>query len=137
MNLKLCSYFTGIILSLLCCAVNAQMIKGVVQDAVTRAPLPFANVFLNNTTKGTVTDEKGEFLLKVLKEPGNYELVVSFVGYTSYKSRITLSENETLSATVLLAPSEQELKDVEVKSTRDKAWAKQIKKFKKVFLGED
>jgi len=137
MNFKPLSYFTLTALLLICWTAKAQMIKGVVQDAVTRAPLPFANVFLNNTTKGTVTDEKGEFLLKILQDPGNYELVVSYVGYKSYKSAITLKENEVLSATVLLAPSEQELKDVEVKSTRDKTWAKQIKKFKKVFLGED
>ena len=133
MNFKPLSYFTLTALLLICWTAKAQMIKGVVQDAVTRAPLPFANVFLNNTTKGTVTDEKGEFLLKVLQDPGNYELVVSYVGYKSYKSAVTLKENEVLSATVLLAPSEQELKDVEVKSTRDKTWAKQIKKFKKVF----
>ena len=137
MNLKLLSYFTATILCVLCSVVKAQMIKGVVQDAVTQAPLPFANVFLNNTTKGTVTDEKGEFLLKVLQDPGNYELVVSYVGYESYKSKVSLNENEVLTATVLLVPSEQELKDVEVKATHDKVWEKQLKKFKKVFLGDD
>jgi hypothetical protein len=137
MNFTPISYFATVILSLLSLTINAQMIKGVVQDAVTHAPLPFANVFLNNTTKGTVTDEKGEFLLKVLHEPGSYELVVSYVGYESYKSRVSLEENEVLSATVLLAPSEQELKDVEVKATRDKAWEKQFKRFQKVFLGDD
>ena len=137
MSVKPLSYFAIVAISIVCWTANGQIIKGVVQDAVTRAPLPFANVFLNNTTKGTVTDEKGEFLLKVLQEPGNYELVVSYVGYKSYKSRISLSENEILSATVLLAPAEQELKDVEVKATRDKVWEKQLKKFKKVFLGDD
>jgi hypothetical protein len=91
MNFTPISYFATVILSLLSLTINAQMIKGVVQDAVTHAPLPFANVFLNNTTKGTVTDEKGEFLLKVLHEPGSYELVVSYVGYESYKSRVSRS----------------------------------------------
>jgi hypothetical protein len=137
MSVKPLSYFAIVAISIVCWTANGQIIKGVVQDAVTRAPLPFANVFLNNTTKGTVTDENGEFLLKVLQEPGNYELVVSYVGYKSYRSRISLSENEILSATVLLAPAEQELKDVEVKATRDKVWEKQLKKFKKVFLGDD
>lgn len=118
-------------------STRAQILQGVVQDAVTHAPLPFANVFLNNTTKGTTTDDKGEFILKVLQEPGNYELVVSYVGYESYKSRVTLSENETVSATVLLAPTQTELQNVEVKATRDKVWEKQLKKFKKVFIGDD
>ncbi|MBA4053475.1 MAG: hypothetical protein C0490_02065, partial [Marivirga sp.] len=115
----------------------AQIVKGNVKDGKTGAPLAFANVFLNNTTKGTVTDGKGEFLLKSLHEPGIYDLVVSFVGYKTYKTRIDISENEILSAEIVLVPSEVELIDVEVKASRDKVWEKRLKKFRKVFLGDD
>ena len=118
-------------------AVLAQVIKGHVQDAKTREPLPFANVFFNNTTKGTVTDTKGDFLLKSIHEPGPYELVVSFVGYESYKVKVNLGDNEIVSASVALVPAEQELNNVDVKATRDKAWEKQLKRFEKVFLGDD
>lgn len=116
---------------------HAQVIKGLVQDAKTHEPLPFANVFLNNTTKGTVTDTKGEFILRSIQEPGSYELVVSFVGYESYKVKINISANEILSASIGLVASEQQLTNVDVKATRDKAWEKQLKKFEKVFLGDD
>ena len=85
--------------------LRAQVIKGHVQDAKTHEPLPFANVFLNNTTKGTVTDGKGGFLLKSIHEPGAYELVVSFVGYESYKTKISISENEIMSASIGLVPA--------------------------------
>ncbi len=126
----LCSIFIQL-------AASAQVIKGLVQDAKTHEPLPFANVFLNNTTKGTVTDTKGEFLLRSIGEPGSYELVVSFVGYDSYKVKINISEKEIMSASIGLVPSKQELTNVDVKASRDKVWEKQLKRFEKVFLGDD
>ncbi len=43
-------------------------------------PLPFANVLLKNSTKGTTSDYDGIYLLDKL-EPGTYTVVFSFVGY--------------------------------------------------------
>ena len=43
--------------------VQTSKISGRVLDAKTLGPLPFANVFINNTTIGTTTDENGFFKL--------------------------------------------------------------------------
>ncbi|TRO64310.1 TonB-dependent receptor [Christiangramia sabulilitoris] len=43
-------------------------------------PLPFANVLLKNSSKGTTSDYDGIYLLDKL-EPGTYTVVFSFVGY--------------------------------------------------------
>jgi len=43
----------------------AQGVRGRVRDAKTSEPLPFANVYLNNTTIGTAADESGDYLLKM------------------------------------------------------------------------
>ena len=43
-------------------------------------PLPFANVLLKDSSKGTTSDYDGIYLLDKL-EPGTYTLVFSFVGY--------------------------------------------------------
>ncbi|MCH4822016.1 TonB-dependent receptor [Gramella lutea] len=43
-------------------------------------PLPFANVLLKNSAKGTTSDYDGIYLLDKL-EPGTYTVVFSFVGY--------------------------------------------------------
>ncbi len=43
-------------------------------------PLPFANVFLKGTSKGTTSDYDGLYILDKL-EPGTYTVVFSFVGY--------------------------------------------------------
>ena len=127
------------LLILLCCGVSlqAQTLSGKVVDAKTLEPLPFANVFLNNTTIGTTTELNGEFLLKNVRQPAIYEVIFSFVGYESYKMKISLSTNELALGTIKLKPSETELVTVEVKGTKDTQWEKKMKRFKKVFLGDD
>ncbi|HEY5826398.1 MAG TPA: carboxypeptidase-like regulatory domain-containing protein [Cyclobacteriaceae bacterium] len=113
------------------------VIKGRVIDSKTLEPLPFANVFVNNTTIGTTTDVDGNFVLKNVSRPSVVDLVISFVGYQSFKQKISLSE-ETLSLKAIkLIASEIELSNVEVKEKRDVEWEKKLKKFKKIFLGDD
>ncbi len=114
----------------------AQNITGKVLDSKTSEALPFANVFLNNTTIGTVTDTNGEFNLDV-KESGNYEVVFSYVGYESYKMKVVVGEEALSIGTIKLVPSEIQLNTIEVSSTRDKEWEKKLKKFKKIFLGDN
>lgn len=62
-------------------------IIGRVLDDVTGEPLPMAHVYLNNSTLGTTTDNKGAFVLAGLPI-GNLEMVVSYVGYQTLKSTL-------------------------------------------------
>jgi hypothetical protein len=132
-------YFLFTILFILTLGSNlySQKIIGKVQDSKTLEGLPFANVFINNTTIGTVTDINGDFILSSLSDPGTYELIFSFVGYESYKMKITVEESQINVGIIKLVPSEIQLNTVEVSSTRDKEWEKKLKKFKKIFLGDD
>ncbi|MBK6963605.1 MAG: TonB-dependent receptor [Bacteroidales bacterium] len=61
---------------------NRQNIRGVVADKLSQTTLPGATVQIVNTAeiKGTVTDEKGNYLLANLL-PDRYELKISYVGY--------------------------------------------------------
>ena len=129
-------YLFTILFSLLTGGLHAQSITGRVQDSNTLEALPFANVFLNNTTIGTVTDNNGEFRLSGIKEPGAYEIVFSFVGYETYKIKVLVDGGAQSMGTIKMIPSEIELSSVEVTGTRDSEWEKNLKKFKKVFLGE-
>lgn len=115
---------------------QAGHLIGQVRDAKTSEPLPFANVFLNNTTLGTVTNVDGEFDFKI-KELGDYELVVSFVGYETHKVKVTVGEDKNDLGIIKLVPSEIQLGVVEVSGTRDKEWGRNLKKFKKAFFGEN
>jgi hypothetical protein len=58
--------------------VQAQTddLSGVVRDSIGNKPLAGVSVFLNSTSKGTVTHADGSFLLKGFPK-GKYELVVS------------------------------------------------------------
>ncbi len=117
--------------------VQGQTILGKVIDAKTLEPLPFANVFLNNTTIGTTTEWNGEFTLKNVRQPAVYEVIFSFVGYESYKMKVSLTENELRLGTIRMKPSDIELTSVEVKGSKDTEWEKKLKKFKKIFFGDD
>ena len=130
-----CPLFT--LLIFISIALQGQTITGKVVDAGTQEPLPFTNVFLNNTTIGTVTDINGEFNLTPIKEQGTYEIVFSYVGYNSYKTKVTVSEGVLKMGSIKLVPSEIQLNTVSVAAPRDKEWERKLKKFKKIFLGED
>ncbi len=92
-----------------------------------------ASVYLNNTTIGTSTNNKGEFRLKVAK--GNYDLVVSFIGYST--SKLTINTN--LKQGFLhfkLAPDAHVLNEVVLKKTNyNDDWKYNLSRFKRLFLG--
>ena len=113
---------------------QTSVVTGKVRDAATAEPLPFANVFINQTTIGTATDAQGNYTLKNVPVGAN-EIVFSFVGYKSYPSKIQIKEGETKQLDIRLQSDDVQLETVEVKGTRDKEWDKQLKKFEKVFLG--
>lgn len=109
-------------------------VSGRILDSQTLEPLPFANVFINNTTIGTASDMNGEFLLP--KVPiGTNEIIFSFVGYLPYQTRVTLVEGKEEKLTVRLVVDEVKLETVEVTGTRDKVWDNQLTKFEKIFFG--
>ena len=77
-------------------AAHAQMcaISGKITDAKTQEPLPGASVFLNNSTIGALSNSKGDFVLGSVRQPASYELVISLIGYTPYKTKLDLSTDE-------------------------------------------
>jgi TonB-linked SusC/RagA family outer membrane protein len=81
---------TGIILSLLLInsffaqSVFAQStVTGTVTDAKTNQPIPGANVSIEGTTQGTITDIQGQYTLS-LTDP-TAMVVFSFIGYQTQK----------------------------------------------------
>lgn len=110
------------------------VITGIVMDALTAEPLPFAHVFVNQTTIGTATNERGHYTLNNVPV-GESALVVSFVGYKSLLQKIQVKEGVTLQLDVKLYDDNKQLENIEVKGTRDREWQRQLKKFEKYFFG--
>ena len=117
--------------------ISAQTftIKGIVRDAKTAEVVPFANVFIANTTKGTSTNENGEYTLSKIPF-GTVIVSVSMVGYTPARQTIR-GENDTMKEIdFTISPNDQELSEVKVSASRDKTWEKQFQRFSKAILGE-
>ncbi|WP_439882215.1 carboxypeptidase-like regulatory domain-containing protein [Pontibacter sp. MBLB2868] len=113
--------------------VNAQSIlRGKVIDNQTNEPLEFVSIYLNNTTTGTHTNEKGEFTLGV--GVGTYEVVVSFIGYEPVIYQVK-ADSLAPSYLIKLAPKAFNLGEVEITAKRDKEWYYNLEVFKQNFLG--
>ncbi len=118
-------------------AISAQTftIKGVVRDAKTAEVVPFSNVFIANTTKGTSTNEKGEYTLSKIPF-GTVIVSVSMVGYAPARQTVRGETDATKEIDFTISPNEQELSEVKVSASKDKTWEKQFQRFSKAILGE-
>lgn len=128
----------GFLLFLLGCLVwidtDAQAdLGGQVLSADNRQPVVSANVYISNSSIGTVTDEKGHFLIRNFPA-GRYDLVVSCVGYTTQV--ITVSSAQLpKQLTVLLQPKVNELQEVIVEPYDKNGWERWGDFFIENFIG--
>lgn len=107
-------------------------ITGKVVDIITKKPIANANVFLSNASAGTKTNVDGTFSLNNVRG-GQYEMVVSIIGYAIYKQTVMVNKDISLPDIQL---SEQAIQLQEVKITGiDKHWADHYATFKREFLG--
>jgi hypothetical protein len=110
-------------------------IRGVVIDSLTNEPLPFTNVFINNTTIGTSSNLDGTFRLDDITL-GFVDVVFSYVGYQSRIIRFHIYEGADLEiGTIALLQKEEQLEEVHVKAKRDKDWERKFRNFEKFLLG--
>lgn len=95
-------------------------------------PMPFASVFLNQTTIGDRTTEQGDFTIRQVP-PGKYELIVSYLGYEPLLIPLTVDKNIS-GITAGLKPKAGQLKEVVIKRNAERdRW---MKVFKETFLGK-
>lgn len=104
-KLLVCLLFTSFI--------YAQNIKGKITDKETNKPLSYVSVFLKGTGYKTDTEADGNYFLKA--KPGNFTLVVSFVGYKSFEKTITLAANQTIEINASLQENSSKIDEVVVK----------------------
>ena len=112
--------------------LSQLILRGHVYGGEKQEPLPYASVFLAGTSKGTVTDATGTFELPA--NAGNFDLVVSYVGYTTLK--IPVNTQEKRNYKFILKPLNNELMAVTVKAHRKKRdWSREIALFTANFIG--
>ena len=59
------------------------------------APLVGASVYLSGTILGSSTDESGRFVIEKIP-PGSYQLIISIIGYETYRQSIALQAGDKL-----------------------------------------
>ena len=93
-------------------------IAGVVSDAATGDPIPGANVSIDGTTQGTVTDDDGYYVILNVR-PGEYDIRASFIGYTpELREDIRVSIDLTTEIDFALQEQTVGLDEVVVAATR-------------------
>lgn len=111
------------------------VVSGTVTEAGTGAPLADVHVFLAGTTHGTVTDRAGRFRLDRLP-PGAHTLYASRLGYAPARRDTLLQPDGTYTFTLALRPVVLAGPEVTVTAERAPHWAKRLRKFERLFLGE-
>jgi len=75
--------------------VIAQIeLKNKILDFATLMPLESASIYIENTTTGTISNSDGKFLLVVPNEYAKDTLVISSIGYKSFRTPVDEFNNE-------------------------------------------
>ena len=131
---NLYNYFLTLLISLLLpilCFSNH--INGVVSNK-NGEPLPFASIYIKNTTYGVSSNAFGEYFIEL--KPGSYTVVYSYIGFKSKEKIITLNDAPQ-KINIILDENDQNLIEYEVVSnTKNKALEiiERVKKAKKKYI---
>jgi hypothetical protein len=106
--ITLCSSFYGV--------AQTGVIKGRVSNKINREPIAFANVLLEGTDKGVVTDDNGDYEFTGLM-PGLYNIRVSYLGFSDATAfEIQVSNSKPAEVNLEMEENAQALQEVVVKS---------------------
>lgn len=112
-----------------------KTISGKVFDETSKSNLVGASIYVNNSTKGTVADSKGEFSL-VVPSDIEIELVISYLSYHKKLIKIKVGE-EFADKGIALNRKETILKHVNIQGKIDpKTRKKWLDIFREAFIGK-
>lgn len=114
-------------------AQDKNRIAGTIFHKVTGQPVSNASVFINGTSKGTVSRADGGFELTGINK-GSFELVVSSVGFQTLVFQLS-SDTLPLVMELRLQPRLQELESVTVMPWERNGWRKYGRTFIEGFIG--
>jgi len=103
--------FSFIIISIL--KAQTSIISGFVSDSSSGEALIGANVFLRETGQGMATDINGYYIIQDIV-PGNYTIMVSYIGFDMYKQKTRLSDDESKKVNINLVEQVVQLTEIEV-----------------------
>jgi CarboxypepD_reg-like domain len=114
-------------------ALSQSTLKGIVINGETGNPLPSISVYINNTSIGTITNEKGAFILTRIPS-GKFKLIASSVGYLTYDSLIDI-QKVSGEIVITLKTNPSELPGFEVLPPEPDGWKNWGELFTDIFIG--
>ncbi len=99
-------------------AQNGTVTGTILDKEFNNEPLPFANIVIKGTKQGTSTDENGKYSISL--KPGNYTLVIGYLGYETKEIPFTIKANEKKVINHTLEASGVQLQDVVIIQTVSK-----------------
>lgn len=123
--------FLSVLIGSIAYAQTSNSITGTVVNGVDGKPLPFASVFLSQTTLGDRTTEQGTFTIRNIPN-GKYELIVSYLGYEMLVVPVALQDS-ALRFQLRLQPKVGQLNEVVIR--KDPNRERWLAIFKETFLG--
>lgn len=88
-------------------------------------PASEVSVQIKEKNRGTLTNEKGEFIFRKV-QPGKYTLQVSLVGYSTIEQQVEVAADQIVAVEVRLEASEKELDEVVINASRNRYKASKV-----------
>jgi len=88
-----------------------------VYEQETGEPVLFTNVYLYKTSIGAPTDANGYFAITKIP-PGDYLLMVTYVGFDTLKIPVTIKANDLISKKLYVTKSSFDLAEIDISATR-------------------
>lgn len=82
-------------------------------------PAAYVAVQIKEKNRGTLTNEKGEFVFKRM-QPGHYTLEVILMGYKTVTKEVDVDQDEIVSITIQLEATDKQLQEVIINGARNK-----------------
>ena len=125
---------SSLVLLLTASLFSQTRIDGRIVDKSTSEPLVGVNVFFSKTTWGATTDDNGFYTLTNIPA-GQYELVVSMIGYEVEREQMIIKSDERFTLNFRLQSRAILMSEINVTVKTDRVWKKSYDRFRRSFLG--
>ena len=122
-------------LTFFCTNVFSQTseVQGIVINSVDNSKLNAVSIFINNSSKGTISNADGKFTLSGITQ-NNFELIISYTGFVTVSLKIT-PENIGQFHTIKMVPRKEILEGISIMIPEKDGWEKWGKFFTESFIG--
>ena len=126
-------YYSCLFLLFFQTTFSQSVLEGTVMASDTKKPLPAVSVYLNNTSIGTTTNDKGFFILRNIPSE-KFKLIASSIGYETYAEMI---DPKKISGDIIITlnPKPEQLDKIVLVPDDPNGWKKWGKLFTDLFIG--